>query len=77
MYADIIPCYKYYTFQKWWSESNPSIDKDFMKWLEEDKPLWVITNANESDKQLNGILEEVYELKNESKHLKVYRLNEQ
>lgn len=77
MYADIVPCYKYYTFQKWWSESNPSIDKDFMKWLKDEKPVWVITNSTESDAQLTDILQEEYELKNESVLLHVYRLKEQ
>lgn len=76
MYADIVPCYKYYTFQKWWSESNPSIDKDFMKWLNEEKPLWVITNSKENDEQLINILEEDYEIKKESVLLNVYRAKE-
>ena len=76
MNGDIIPCYKYYTFQKWWSVSNPAINEEFMKWLEEEKPLWVVKHPGEKETKLMQILEEDYELKNESKALFVYRLKE-
>ena len=48
-----------------------------MKWLKDEKPLWVITNSTENDAQLTDILQEEYELKNESVLLHVYRLKEQ
>lgn len=76
MYSDIIPCYKYYTFQKWWSVSDPTIDKEFMAWLENEPPLWVMKHPGERDEKLMTILNKSYELKSENDILSVYRLKE-
>ena len=76
IHSDIIPCYKYYTFQKWWSVSNPSINIEFMEWLKNEKPLWVIKHPKENEKELIAILNESYELKRENTFLSVYRLKE-
>ena len=44
-HTGLIPCYKYYTFQEWWSESDPKIQIDFMKYLREKRPLWLLASC--------------------------------
>lgn len=58
--ADIVPCYKYYTLQDTWALTNPLIMTEFVEWLRNEKPLWVMIYAHESDSTILNILDEYY-----------------
>lgn len=74
LHGDIIPCYKYYTHQEWWSISNPSIQTEFIKWLQDEKPLWLLTVPDEDNQELCNIILNNYELKHSNNYLNIYRL---
>lgn len=73
--GDILPCYKYYIHQEWWSISNPNIKIEFLKWLENNKVLWLITLPDEDCEEINKIILNNYELKHSNDYINVYRLN--
>lgn len=75
LHEDIIPCYKYYTHQKLWSKSNPTVKTDFMEYLKEEQPVWVLTKSGEEEKELCEILEDSYKYKCTVKNIDFYRLN--
>lgn len=75
-YADIIPCYKYYTLQETWAITNPQILEDFMTWLETEKPLWLLKDAENNNETLERILDENYTEKERNDYIIIYRLKD-
>lgn len=73
--GDILPCYRYYTLQDWWSNNDPSIKSDFVEWLCREKPLWVLTPPSEAGKLLDFIPED-YNLLFWDEYLFYYRLSD-
>ena len=73
--GDITPCYKYYTHQTWWSNSNPQIHKDFVIFLQDQKPLWLLTKPDEDNKEVLNVIKNNYELKYKNDYLLIYRIN--
>lgn len=84
LYGDLLPCHKYYIQHDWWSKADPSINTEFLNWLEEETPMWVMTPPNENSMSVNeiaqdrisDILENNYELKEQNKYLCLYRVKE-
>lgn len=74
--GDILPCYKYYTLQDWWSISNPDIKVEFLEWLKEENPLWLLVRPTIKDEDMIQILQTRYELKIMNDYLHYYRLVE-
>lgn len=74
LYADVIPCYKYYTLQDTWAITTPEILTDFMTYIRTEKPLWVLTVPGEDNEQLRGIVEENYTLSIMDEFIWFYRL---
>lgn len=72
--GDIIPCYKYYTWQESWGKINNQVVPDFMEWVSTEKPLWVLTTPQEDNPDLTRILHQEYELMLENELLIAYRL---
>ncbi|MBE7065358.1 MAG: hypothetical protein E7384_06065 [Ruminococcaceae bacterium] len=84
MYGDLLPCHKYYILHDWWSKADPSINTDFLNWLEEETPVWIMTPPNEDSMSINetvqnkmsDILENHYELKDKNKYICLYRVKD-
>ncbi len=74
MMADIMPCHKYWTFQDWWSQNDPSIKTEFMSYIKEEEPLWVLTNPLQLDIYNDEVLQGKYNLLAENEYVEVYRL---
>lgn len=74
MMADIMPCYKYWTFQDWWSYNNPQIKTDFINYIKEEEPLWVLTNPLQLDIYNEEVLQGKYNLLAQNEYVEVYRL---
>jgi hypothetical protein len=72
--GDIIPCYKYYTWQESWAMTTPQILSDFMEWVRTDQPLWILTTPEEDHLKLLEILNENYYVAFENELLICYRL---
>lgn len=62
-HADIVPCYKYFTFQKWMTTDKRDVYKEFMLYVINEHPLWVIVSNGEKDKILDEILNNNYSCK--------------
>ncbi len=75
-YADILPCYKYYTLQETWAITNPKILEDFLLWAEEQKPLWIIKDTKNQNALFEDILNKNYEEKKQNEYITIYRLKE-
>lgn len=74
--GDIVPCYKYYTWQESWSQINPQVVPDFMEWVRSEQPLWVLTTPGEDSPELAAILQQSYEVSHENELLICYRLKD-
>lgn len=74
--GDVIPCYKYYTFQSGWAITSPQIVTDFMQWVEENEPLWILTPSEETGTDLDRILTDKYEFRFSNPYVYYYRLKE-
>ena len=62
-HADIVPCYKYFCFQKWVTTKKKNVYKEFMLYVINEHPLWVIVSNGDKDKTLDEILENSYSCK--------------
>lgn len=73
---DIIPCYKYYTLQQTWSITTPTIMPDFVDWVSENRPTWLLTWNDEIPEEVKALLEASYSCCAENEYIVFYRLNE-
>ena len=55
-HADILPCYKYFTLQRWLTTEKVNVRQEFMSYLIDRHPLWVVVPAEERDAAINVIL---------------------
>jgi hypothetical protein len=62
-HADIIPCYKYFTLQKWMTTEKVNANREFMQFVSEEHPLWVVIRTDEEDKTIHRILDADYTCK--------------
>ncbi len=71
--ADIVPCFKYYTMQEWWSRSNPAIKTSFLEYIAAEDTLWLLTCPDEDDSHILEIISERYVLVAENEYFNMYR----
>ena len=71
--SEILPCYKYYTMQKWWTTPHLDVYGEFLEFLETEHPLWIITRVNVDDQTVMQVLEDDYELVTENDYACYYR----
>ena len=76
LHADIVPNFKYYTHQEWWSKSDPAVMESFAEHIESGNSLWVLTLPDEDNEQVLEILSKKYILVNETKYFNMYRMKE-
>lgn len=72
-HADILPCYRYFTLQKWLTTEKENIYQRFMLYLIEERPLWVVIRTGDNDKILNEILALLYSCKYSEGKYSYYR----
>lgn len=72
--GNVLPAYKYYTSQDSWANSNPQILEDFYQYLEQERPMWIVTEVSEGRTRIKEFLEERYELKMEDDFCRYYRI---
>lgn len=72
--GNIVPCYKYYTLQNTWSITNPQIAEDFVSYVADNTPLWLIMSKDHTNEELNEIINEEYGFQFENKYMTFYRL---
>ena len=76
LYADIIPCYKYYTHQEWWSKSDPSVMASFLEYINSGEATWLLTLPNEDNEDVLEIISQKYVIVDEDNHFNMYRIKE-
>lgn len=74
--GDIMPCYKYYALQETWARTAPFIGEEFMDYVENEEPLWVLTEPGQDNEELLRILGEKYTRQFENEYVVYYRLND-
>ena len=74
--GDITPCYKYYTLQSTWTLTSSFIMPEFMDYVEQETPLWVLTRPEERNANLLRILAEKYTRQFENEYIVYYRLKD-
>ena len=72
-HADIIPCYKYFTLQRWMTTEKVNVYREFMRFVWEEHPLWVVIRADEEDKTIRSILDVDYTCKWSDEAFSYYR----
>lgn len=73
MDCDIVPCYKYYIFQNWWTTPEFDVYGDFITYVETEHPTWLITGLKMGDKKLLDIIDNNYMLQNQNDYACFYR----
>ena len=63
--SDITPCYKYYSMQHWWSSEEYDVNQQFLDYVSESFPKWIITGKTIGDETLVTILNQHYEIATE------------
>lgn len=48
LFTDIIPPYKYFVFQEWHAKSHKQILDDINTYIENDSPIWIVTELEKS-----------------------------
>lgn len=72
---DIIPCYKYYTLQQTWSITTPHILPDFLKWVSDNQPIWLLTSTEALPEEMQALLDASYSFYAKNDYIVFYRLN--
>lgn len=72
-YADILPCFKYFALQNWMTTDVVNVNQEFMEFLKEDHPLWVVAYVGEQDETFREILDSDYYLIGTDSFLNYYR----
>ena len=49
LYADIIPCFRYFAIQRWMEDSDPQIAPEIDEMLETDPPVWVFIYQKDTE----------------------------
>ena len=62
-HAGILPCYKYFALQRWMTTEKVNVNQEFMKYLTEEHPLWVIIPVEEKKGSVYNILTDSYACK--------------
>lgn len=73
MDCDIVPCYKYYIMQHWWTNSAVDVYGDFLNYLNSEHPAWIITKAEISDEGVSEVLEKSYSLQETNDYACFYK----
>lgn len=62
---NIIPCYKYFTMQKWMAKTNPQILKEFDNMIITKTPKWILVSSGTGcmSPEVKYLLDEKYEIK--------------
>ncbi len=76
LYADIVPCYKYYTHQEWWSKSDPTVMESFLEYINSGEATWLLTLPNEDNEDILEIISQKYVVVDEDKYFNMYRIKE-
>ncbi|MDO4197833.1 MAG: hypothetical protein Q4D13_02435 [Erysipelotrichaceae bacterium] len=71
--GDILPCYRYFTSQTHWNDSNPQIAKDVLEYLNTSKPYWLITGKDNVNPVFQDIISKHYSLMSEDEYIRCYR----
>lgn len=73
MDCDIVPCYKYYILQRWWTTPVTDVYGDFLNYLSTEHPAWVITRKQMTDEGVDEILENDYILQESNDYACFYK----
>ena len=49
LYADILPCFRYFAIQRWMEDSDPQIAPEIDEMLETDPPVWVFIYQEDTE----------------------------
>lgn len=58
IHADVTPCYKYYTLQKWMTSEKRDVYGEFIECVSSEHPLWIITRKYETDENIVSVLDD-------------------
>lgn len=72
-HADIVPYYKYFTLQRWMTTKKLNVYKEFMLYMINEHPLWVIVSNGDKDEILEEILMNDYSCKRSDASYSYYR----
>lgn len=72
VHADITPCYKYYTLQRWMTNDERDVYGEFMEYAAHEHPLWIVINEDETDSGIGEVLE-AYDLIVSDDYYEYYR----
>ncbi len=75
IHADVTPCYKYYTLQKWMTSEKRDVYGEFIEYLLTEHPLWLVTRADEHDGIITAVLDK-YTLVTSDDYYSYYRYKE-
>ncbi len=75
VHADIVPCYKYYTLQRWMTTEENDVYGQFLDYVQQERPLWLITKPDEEDSGIRALLQSSYSLVITDDYACYYRLN--
>lgn len=76
VHADIVPCYKYYTLQRWMTTDENDVYGQFMDYVQSERPLWLVTKPDEDDSGIKAVLDDSYTFVTEDDYACYYRLNQ-
>ena len=74
-HADIVPCYRFFTLQKWMTTEKVDAHTEFLTYVNTEHPLWVVTYTNENEKAMLEILNRSYRLAYADENYALYRFN--
>lgn len=60
--GDVLPCYKYGILQFHWEQNDEQIMEDFLEYVRDEQPLWLVSEKDTNNTELKNIFAESYEL---------------
>ena len=75
-HADIVPCYRYFTLQRWLTTEKVNVNREFMRFVAYEHPLWVVIPTEEENQTIHKILDTYYTCKWSDETYSFYRYQE-
>lgn len=73
MDCGILPCYRYYILQHWWTTPYLDVYGEFLDYIETEHPTWIITRKKIDDEGLTQIITKDYNKVEENDYARFYR----
>lgn len=70
--GEVLPCHRYGILQSEWASNDPQIMADYLAFIREEQPKWLVVAAGSANEELEEILADSYAVEGENEFFSLY-----